>query len=240
MTGRRTVFMTTLAGVAILALVATLGWLLVLSPRLTAAADVAAEAEAVEFANLQLQTRYRQAVEQARSAPQAAADAQELFATMPQEAELPTVLLQIVDAARAAGIAANQISVINTSVPRPLTGEGARDGEDPSAAGGLARDLGVDLAQLELDVTVTGGRAELLAFLDNLQGLDRAILLTSSGLTDAEQGRGETGTEAAVASSGGGEQSLAVTGSMYVLQSRLPDLVATVEQLIAESGLTVS
>lgn len=239
MTGRRTVLLTTLIGVAVLALVATLGWLLVLSPRLTAAAGVAAEAEAVEFANLQLQTRYRQAVEQARSAPQAAAEAQELFATMPQEAELPTVLLQIIDAAGAAGISANQISVINTSVPRPLTGTAARAEESPNAAGGLARDLGVDLAQLELDVTVSGERAALLAFLDNLQGLDRAILLTSSGLTNDEQGRGETGTEAAVAAPGSGEQSLAITGSMFVLQSRLPDLVATVEQLIAESGLSL-
>lgn len=239
MTGRRTVPVTWLVGVLVLGVVAALGWLLVLSPRLTAASDVAAEAEQVEFANLQLQTRYRQAVEQARSAPQAAADAQELFATMPQEAELPTVLLQIIDAATSAGIAADRISVINTSVPRPLTGSSARAEEAPSEAGGLAQDLGVDLAQLELDVTVTGNRTELLAFLDNLQGLDRAILLTSSGLTDDEQGRGETGTEAAVAA-GSGEQSLAVTGSMFVLQSRLPDLVASVEALIAESGLTVS
>ncbi len=231
--------LTWLVGVLTLAALAALAWLLVLSPRLTSAGDLAAQAEAVDFANLQLQSRYRQAVEQARSAPVAARDAQELFATMPQEAELPTVLLQIVDAAKDAGIDASKISVINTSVPRPLTGSQARAQQVPSAAGGLAQDLGVDLAQLELDMTVTGERANLLAFLDNLQGLDRAILLTSSGLTDAEQGRGETGSEAAT-TAGTAEQSLTVTGSMFVLQSKLPDLVANVERLISESGLSGS
>ena len=78
-----------------------------------------------------------------------------------------------------------------------------------------------------VDITARGTRRELLDFVDNLQSLDRALLVRSTQFlaapTVAVEGplQGDT---------------LQVTGTMFVLQSRLPDLVANVEQLVAESG----
>lgn len=228
-----------ISGIVLLLALGAAGWFLALGPRLAAASDLAAQAEQVDLASTTMQSRYRQTVTQAATATQAASDAQALFATMPQQAEMPAVLLQIIDAAGHAGIGAEQISVINSSVPRSLTGDAATGADPESPAGAAAKGLGVELAQLDIDVTVSGRRDSLLAFLDNLQGLDRAVLVTSTGLIDIAQS-GNSGPEnapAGSAGSAGGKQSLDVTGSMFVLQSKLPDLVAAVRKVIDDAGI---
>ncbi|MHB1212395.1 MAG: hypothetical protein ACYC0W_09060, partial [Candidatus Nanopelagicales bacterium] len=224
---------TSVVGILALAGLAAVAWFLVLSPRLAAAAEIAAQVEQVDFSTAQMQNRYRQAVDQARTATAAAAQAQALFETMPQEAELPEVLIQVIDAAARAGIDADQISVINTSVPRAIMGDPALATDPQTPAGVAARDLGVALAQLDLDVTATGSRDSLMRFLDNVQGLDRAMLITSTGLVSVNQ-PGQDGGPDGPAS---GLQSLDLTGSMFVLQSTLPDLVATVEEILSQAGL---
>jgi len=215
---------------------AAVSWFLVLGPRLSTTASLTAQAEQVDMASTSLLNRYNQTVKQAETATQAAADAQALFETMPQQADLPDVLLQIIDAARRAGIDAKQISVINASVPRSLTGDASSGADAESAAGAAAKGLGVELAQLDIDVTVNGDRASLLTFLNNVQRLDRAMLVTSTGLTDLDQS-GNSGSETVVDARAAGTQSLDVTGSMFVLQSKLPDLVAAVQKVIVEAGV---
>ena len=83
---------------------------------------------------------------------------------------------------------------------------------------------------------MSGSRESLLAFLDNLQGLDRAVLITSTGLMDMQQ-PGTSSPEDAPKKGQAGQQSLDVTGSMFVLQSKLPDIVAAVQALIDEAGI---
>lgn len=216
---------------------AAASWLLVLGPRLATASNLAADTEQTDFANTAMQGRYRQTVQQAATATKAAVDAQALFATMPQQAELPEVLRQIIDAAGRAGIDAKQISVINSSVPRSLTGDPATGADPESAAGAAAKGLGVELAQLDLDVTLAGSREALLRFLDQLQGLDRAVLITSTALTDLDQA-GASSPQDAPAKSTKADQSLDVTASMFVLQSKLPDIVAAVQKVIGDAGIT--
>lgn len=207
----RTVAILGILGVVALA---ALAWFLLLSPRLSKADEVAAQVEQVETSNLQLRNRVNQARAQVEQAPAAAAEAQELFATMPRAAELPTVLRQITDAAREAGIGPTAIQVISTTVP-VATG--------PVAAEGTS---GVSIANMDIGITVSGTRGNLLAFLDNLQALDRAFLITSTQVSGAAQ------------NAEGGDESLQVQGSMFVLRSELPDLVAQVEALIAEAEAT--
>ncbi len=215
---------------------AAASWFLVLGPRLATSSDLAAQTEQVEFSTTSMQSRYRQTVLQAATATETAAAAQALFETMPQQADLPDVLLQIIDAAGRAGIDAKDISVINSSVPRSLTGDEATGADPESAAGAVAKGLGVELAQLDVDVTVNGDRASLLDFLDNVQGLDRAILVTVTGLESVNTG-GDSGPENSFPTGKSRELSLDVTGSMFVLQSKLPDLVAAVEKVIASAGI---
>jgi Tfp pilus assembly protein PilO len=188
-----------------------LAWFLVLSPRLSQADEVAAQVEQVETGNLQLRNRVNQARAQVEQAPAAAAEAQRLFETMPRAAQLPTVLRQITDAAQDAGIGPTAISVISTTVPMaagPVSAEGSS---------------GVSIAEMDIAMTVSGERVNLLGFLDNLQALDRAFLITSTQVSSAAR------------DDAGGSESLQLRGTMFVLRSELPDLVAQVEQLIAEA-----
>lgn len=199
---------TVIFGVLGLVALVGLGWLLVLSPRLQEADRVSERAATMETTNLQQLNRYNDLVAKAREIPKAAAEAEKLFASMPQEADIPDVLTQISKAAEQAGIPPADIQTINTSVPVPV-GDPATQGES-----------GVALATMQVDVTVKGTDEQLKKFLDNLQALDRSILVQSTNVTAAN-----------------GASTLQVTGQMFVLQSPLEDLVQTVKKVVEEADL---
>ena len=113
-----------------------------------------------------------------------------------------------------AGIPASDISVINTSIPTPISEA------DPRTAA-LAEELGVDLAVIDIDLSVTGNDDEFLGFLTNLTSLERAFLVQSTSLATSRDNTGN--------------QTLSIAGRLFVLQSSLPDLVATVDELLAEA-----
>jgi Tfp pilus assembly protein PilO len=210
MSGR--VRLTIVVGVLVLALAAVLSWLLVLSPRLSEADRLDQQAVDLETANLGLLNTFNRSLELAQQAPQSAAQAQELFAAMPQQADLAGVLEQVTQAAVDAGIPAGAVETINTTIPTPLVTE-----EDA--------DTGVALAQLQIAITAKGTQRQALAFLDNLQRLDRVMLVTSSRLIEEPvQGERE-------------QWAMQVTGSMFVLQSELPDLVQDVQDLLDDARL---
>lgn len=210
---RNTVFIGVLAIIA----TAVAGWFFLIAPRLSEADEISAQASEIATSNVALQHRYNETLKQAASATTAASDAQALFSTMPQEADLPEVLNQITDAARRAGIKPEDISTISTSVPTPLSAQTAGDPAAESTSG-------VNLAQMQLNLTVSGKTQELLDFLTNLQSLDRAFLVSANQLTTSVT-KNAAGRDVPT-------QTLAVTGSMFVLESQLPDLVAKVEDLL--------
>jgi len=207
--------------------VAAIAWFAVLSPRLSTASELQAQAETLQTANLALRNQYNQALDQAEAAPAAAAEAQLLFAKMPESAELPTVFDQITEAAVAAGIDKNAVTTLTTAVPVAVS---TQTGGASNAAGETASEApkGVKLATMDVNVTAEGTRGQVLAFLDNLQGLDRALLVTATTDTAVVKEFGQTG--------GPDLESMQVVGQMFVLESKLPDLVATVEGLIAEAA----
>jgi Tfp pilus assembly protein PilO len=204
------------AGIAILLALAALLWFLVLSPRLSKAAELSAQAAQLQGANLSLQNQYNKALALADKAPQAAADAQALFATMPDQAELPAVLEQVTAAATDAGIKPQDIQTINAAIPNPIEAQAYNTAS------------GINLAQMELSVTAEGKRDQSLAFLDNLQGLDRALLITSNRLANVATVDAQPGAS--------NRESIQVVGQMFVLQSKLPDLVQKVDDLLAAAG----
>ena len=195
---------------------AAAAWFLVLSPRIASSSQVAAQTSQVEKATFQLNVRYRQALTEAAQAPQAAAEAQQLFSSMPQEAELPDVLEQITTAADSAGITGTHLQVINTSVPTPVGAKGSAINPMTAAAKGA----GVNLATMEVSITADGDRTSLAQFLANLERLERALLISSTHVADTSPGNLPT---------------LQVAGSMFVLQSELPDLVARLDELMARA-----
>ena len=198
---------------ALMGLLAVL-WFAILSPRLSVAEGIEMQSADVELANLSLLKKQRDFLDLAEQAPQAAADAQVLFSKMPQSADLPSLLNQVSEAAISSGISPNNIKVINASIP-------VSTADVPNEQDSTSQEaIGVQLATLTLDMTVDGSNSDLLDFVDNLQDLDRALLLTSTNLVDlpAEEDQGQ--------------QTLTISATLFVLESRLPDLVSNAQSVI--------
>jgi len=192
--------------------------------------------------------RYNEAVTRAQQAPEVAAEAQALFAQMPQSAELPAVLDQIMNAATDAGIDETDVASLSTGIPQLV----------PESEGGVS---GVQLATMSISVSAEGSATSTMDFLDNLQFLDRALLVNQASRTpntdtevsaDGEEtNEGDESEESSTdESADDGEtpskkdllaalpdENLSTAGMMFVLESRLPDLVATVDEMLADLDL---
>lgn len=201
---------TVILGILGLLLLAAVLWLFILAPRLDQAAAIEQETEAVASQNTALQGRYNQALRQAREAPQSAAEAVDLYTSMPREADLPRILEQIPDAAKAAGIAPTDLTSLSTGLPVPVVA-----GTDPGAND-------VQLATIGLQVSAVGSRASLLDFVDRLRTLDRAVLVKGTSYSSAP---------------GRAQDTVTIDADMFVLQSQLPDLVQKVDDLLAKADL---
>jgi len=200
--------------IVVLISIAAVAWLFVLQPR---QASIESTRVDIEDAQLMQQTLIKRNAELRallEVAPGVAEEAQAIFAALPNTAQLPELLDQITAAAINAGIPASDISVINTSIPAPISES------DPQAAA-AADELGVDLGIITIDLSVSGSDEEFLAFLENLTALDRAFLVESTTISAARDGSTE--------------QTMSVSGRLFVLQSSLPDLVATVEDIVAQA-----
>jgi Tfp pilus assembly protein PilO len=206
---------TVILGTLIIAALATVVWFLVLSPRMSQASDVETQVDQLGIANATLQARYHTVVKQAADAPALAAQAQTEFSKMPQQADLPAVITQLAAAATDAGITPEGIQVINTGLPNPV---GAAE---PGAA-----PAGINLARMAISMTVKGTPAQVFEFATNLQGLDRALLMTSTNMTWERPPDGPP------------QGVMQVQGTMFVLQSQLPDLVANVKELLVNVEAT--
>ena len=210
---------TVIVGIVALAVLALVSWFFVLSPRLSQAADLQAEAEQLSMANLTLRNQYNRDVGLVTQAPAAARDAQALFETMPQQADLPAVLEQITAAALDAGIKPADVGLISTTVPQPVK----------VAKGDDSVPTGVALATMNTSISAVGTHEQVLAFIQNLQELNRAFLITGTSFETAPD-----------PTTGKTEESVRLEGTMFVLASRLPDLVAEVSTLLVEGGQSVS
>lgn len=218
---RNAVLLGTLVCVVLLAV----GWFFILAPRLTEPTLLQAEAEGVELANITQQRKLADLTRMAEDAPLAAQRVQALLDRMPRQADLPDLFEQITQAALAAGIAPENISTITQSVPVPL--------DDPtlSAVGPLAdaltsaQESRVDVAKLDLTVTVTAPEEQIIDFSRRIESLGRDVLISGlavsnpSGMPD-------------------GERSATVTGTTFILESTLPDLVANVDQVLENAGIS--
>lgn len=203
-----------ISAVLLLALVAVL-WLFVLQPRQDDLARAEADLLAAQDQQRALTTRSAQLRELLEQAPDIAASAQTLFGAVPQTAELPALLDQITSAASKAGIAAENISVINTSIPVPIR-------EADPAAAQAAEELGVSLGSIAIDVAANGSAEELLAFQRNLENLERALVIESVSVS-ASRDQAQS-------------QTMSIAGRLFILRSKLPDLVERVDALVAEAS----
>jgi hypothetical protein len=204
-----------IVGIGVLALAL---WLLVLSPRIAAAQELKQQASQVESANIGLVKTHQEILAMSAQAPQLALEAQRIFSRMPESAQLPVVLRQINSAALRAGISSRNVQMINATIPESVA---SKAGTTPAASTADTTGLGVHLATMTIEVTVTGTDRQRMAFLTLLLGLDRGLLITDTSAISDGTSRNNG--------------NLTVTGTMFVLESRLPDLVSNAQRIITQA-----
>ncbi len=210
-----------IAGGAILAVATGATWLFVLSPRLSTTADLQAQTSTVEASIVSQQRHLRELNTMVDDAPEAARRVQTLLSRMPQQADLPSLFNQITAVAKKAGIAGQDVSAITPSVPVPIDSGKPNQGVVSDALQSPERTR-VQVAKLDLSMTVTATSDELQRFLRGLEQLDRDFLVTGVNVAaDPSDPQGD-------------RQSSTVTATTFVLQSQLPDLEKNVSDLLAQ------
>ncbi len=210
-----------LAGGAILAVATGATWLFVLSPRLSTTSDLEAQTSTVEASIIAQQHHLRELNTMVKDAPEAARRVQSLLSRMPQQADLPSLFTQITSVAKKAGISAQDVSAITPSVPVPI--DAAKQGQGlVSDAQQSPERTRVQVAKLDLSMTVVANADQLQRFLRGLEQLDRDFLVTGVNVAaDPSDPQGQ-------------KQSATVTATTFVLQSQLPNLEKNVNDLLAQ------
>ena len=210
-----------IAGGAILAVATGATWLFVLSPRLSTTADLESQTSTVNASIVAQQHHLRELSIMVKDAPEAAHRVQTLLSRMPQQAELPELFTQITAVAKKAGIAAQDVSAITPSVPEPIDAAKQNQGLVSDAQQSPERTR-VQVAKLDLSMTVVANSDQLQRFLRGLEQLDRDFLVTGVNVTaDPSDPQGK-------------KQSATVTATTFVLQSQLPNLEKNVSDLLAQ------
>lgn len=210
-----------IAGGAILAVATGATWLFILSPRLATASELQTQTSTVEASITSQMRHLRELNTMVRDAPEAARRVQTLLSRMPQQAELPLLFTQITAVAKRAGIPAQDVSAITPSVPVPIDSGKQGQGIVSDAQQSPERTR-VQVAKLDLSMTVTANADQLQRFLRGLEQLDRDFLVTGVNVA------------ADPSDPAGDKQSATVTATTFVLQSQLPDLEKNVRDLLAE------
>ena len=210
-----------IAGGVILAVASGATWLFILSPRLATAAELQTQTSTVEASITSQMRHLRELNTMVEDAPEAARRVQTLLSRMPQQAELPLLFTQITAVAKRSGISAQDVSAITPSVPVPIDSGKQGQGIVSDAQQSPERTR-VQVAKLDLSITVTANADQLQRFLRGLEQLDRDFLVTGVNVA------------ADPSDPSGDKQSATVTATTFVLQSQLPDLERNVRDLLAE------
>lgn len=199
-------------GIAILAtvLILALGWLLLVSPQMSKASTLQEEAQSASDQALTLQGKASSLRKQAEKLPEMEAELKTLYQKLPDKAGVNDLIRQIDAANQASGMTVQSFSV---DPPAPLAmpevaaaaeaaaapAEGASSaaaGEDAAAAPKAAAkpEALISYSTVSLDMK-EGTFGQVVTYLDKLEGLDRALLITN---VDINNGGGEAGASGTV------------------------------------------
>ena len=189
--------------------VSAIAWFAGLSPRLALATDLNERAADLETANATLLARNKDLQDEAQALPELADEVTGLLSAVPRTADLPAILQEYPAAAKQAGLADEALTNLSTGLPQIV-----------DAAGSGATELNLEFATIQTSVDVEGSPTNTLRFLANVQSMGRALLVSSTTFSQVlanENAGDETGGQ------------VNISGSMFVLNSPLPDLVARAE-----------
>jgi len=207
-------------GSVLLTILAVLSWFLVLSPRMGQAGEIKPQTESVESQTDRLNAEFAKLSALQRDLPALIAEFDEVKATFPTTAELPSLLDQIRAAAAQTGVTVQALETSPPELVAPPADEGtapAAEGETAAAPAETAAapadgSVGVpaagiangNLATMPMSITVSGNYDQLKAFLSASELLPRAWLINSVQAQGGQEG---------------GAITLTAAGSMFVLDT---------------------
>lgn len=215
---RQWTLLTALGCLAVLAA----GWMLVVTPQQKHAADARAERAAAEQSVNALQTKYSILLTQKAHV----IDQQNKLLTfaqlMPDNPALPSLIRSLSTAADTAGVDLTSLSPQPPTLLAPVAAPAPAATSDSGAATSAKPPTslvpsGPQVAGIPLAVTVTGGYFEVERFLDALEGLKRAFLVTGLNITPGASGAAAAPASAPFAVPGSG----AATGTSAKLPGTL-------------------
>lgn len=171
---------TILVGVVGLAVVAALGWFLLISPAMGKVSQAKQEIDDAQNRSASLSVQLRTLQRQKSELRQVRRLAAKLELIIPTTADQPGFFAAVNDAARRAGIAPGRVTTLSPSAPQVLDASGqpvepAVDAEstatgDPAVA---------DVAEQTVAVSVEADRGQLERLLQNLEKMPRAFVVQS-------------------------------------------------------------
>lgn len=196
-------------------LILIIGWMFVISPRFNQASSIREEAATAETSAQQLQARAARLQQQYQQLPQLQAQLASLEGLIPDQAGVEKLIQQIEQVNRTSGLQLQAFSITNPVPLTPDAGASggtaatppggdAAAGATDSADAGAQTDPGTAAAQaagqaaaastlaslsyipVTLDVQGGNGFPSFLAYLDALEALNRAFLITNVSITGGE------------------------------------------------------
>lgn len=178
-----------LGGLA-LALVAALGWVLLLGPLTSEIGETRASVSDAEDRNLTLTSQLAVLQQQADDLSGTRAVAEDLDRLFPPTADQPGLFSALVSAAQGAGYRPQDITTLSPTAPVPVVEGVPVDPTAPAAQGVDAS--GAELAVQVVTLSVEGGFDQARRLLDRLERLDRAFLVQSVSVTGSTEDNGFT------------------------------------------------
>lgn len=196
--------LTKAVGGAAVLLILVVGYLLVLSPRLSKVDEIKAQADSVAQNNQVITANVTDLRTKEAGLDKQRRIARALARRFPSTALQSDMFADIREAALQAGIRDKDVTALTPTVPATADSPAANGGATLPQAGATAA---TGMAQMQVSATVTGTRDQLRSFLAAMEKQDRSYLFDTAGLSPA--GDGTTPTAAAY--------TLTLTGSMFLL-----------------------
>ena len=165
-----------LTAVGVLAIFAA-GWMLLVSPQRSSAADLRSRAATQQQANSTLQASVNQLEQQKRGLPEQQRLLEQIATKVPNSPALPVLIRQLTAAAKGAGV---DLISLAPSAPSPVTAT-APVATTPTTTGAPA--TASALSQIPLAIEVSGSYFNVESFFREVEHLSRAMLVTDFTLT---------------------------------------------------------
>jgi Tfp pilus assembly protein PilO len=183
---------------ALMVLVLAAGFLLLVQPKRSEAADLREQAAAQEATRASLERKLQELVAQQKGLPQAQAELAKLQKQIPPGPQLPSIVRALSEAADVNGVT---IVTLSPSVPVDVQTTGGAQTLTPSPTGAAASPTGAAatpagtvLQRIPLNIEATGTYAELTRFLSGIESLQRPFLVEGVEVKPMDAADGADGT----------------------------------------------